>query len=93
MANVVHGIGEVIEPPRKRQKLSPSTADVECKDVNLISDSQLEAHKATIAEQIQRETQLGIVCYVNDSQVGFVGIFKQRQVIHVILVNSTDRHC
>jgi hypothetical protein len=84
MASVVSGPEELLQPARKRQKLSPPqsqhSAHVQHNIViNSMSEAQTMAHN-TMMSQRDRETQAGILCFVNESNPGFSGILKQRYV-------------
>jgi tRNA pseudouridine13 synthase len=87
MASVVPRPEELLEPARKRQKLSSPTHlsahvanDIA---VNSMSEAQTIAHNAMMSQR-DREAQAGILCFVNESNPGFSGILKQRYVTHLI---------
>lgn len=88
MASVVSGPEELLEPARKRQKLSPPLSQHSAHVTNNImsnamSEAQTMAHNAMMS-QCDREAQAGILYYVNESNPGFSGILKQRYRRHVI---------
>jgi hypothetical protein len=84
MASVVSGTPDLLEPARKRQKLSPPTpgpSAYEANNVvtNTLSEAQAIAHSLMMSQR-EREAQAGILCFVNESNPGFSGILKQRCV-------------
>lgn len=92
MASLVSESQDLPEPARKRQKRSPSpvqpSANVTSNTViGLMSGAQEMALNLMISQR-ERESQAGILCYVNESNPGFSGILKQRYVRHVIFRND-----
>ncbi len=88
MASVVSGPQELLEPARKRQKLSPPLSQhlaqvANYAVINTMSEAQKIAHDAMMSQR-DREAQAGILCFVNESNPGFSGILKQRYLGHVI---------
>jgi hypothetical protein len=88
MASVISGPEELLEPARKRQKLSPPPSQYSAHVTNnIVSNAMSEAHTTAhnaMMSQREREAQAGILCFVNESNPGFSGILKQRYGRHVI---------
>ncbi len=74
--------GEMLEPARKRQKLSPSISSTHYAPLkSTVTQAMAEARQtaeATMVSQLNREAQTGILCFVNETNPGFSGILKQR---------------
>jgi tRNA pseudouridine13 synthase len=81
MASVVSESHDLLEPARKRQKLSPPPPQpVHAANTfvsKTMSEAQAMAHNLMLAQR-EREAQAGILCFVNESNPGFCGILKQR---------------
>jgi hypothetical protein len=81
MASAVYEPQELLEPARKRQKLSPPSPHSGHVVNNTVNNSMSEAQTMalnTMISQRDREAQAGILCFVNESNPGFSGILKQR---------------
>ena len=76
------------EPPRKRQRLSPpppppsttSTTQQPAKNVDKMEDQRTKLIVSDNGFQPERETEVGILHFVNTSNPGFSGTLKQRYV-------------
>lgn len=85
MASVVSAAEEVSEPSPKRRKLSTPTTTkhptlVENPIVSKTMPESQNMAQGSMGSQLNREDQVGILCFVNESNPGFSGILKQRCV-------------
>jgi hypothetical protein len=81
-----------VEPPRKRQRLSPTTQHPPSStNATLPQAAKMEDHtiKETVMSdsgfQPDREAQAGILHFVNKQSLGFTGTLKQRYVFEAFL--------
>ena len=81
-----------VEPPRKRQRLSPTTQHPPSStNATLPEAAKMEDHtikQIVISDsgfQPDREAQAGILHFVNEQSLGFTGTLKQRYVYEVFL--------
>jgi hypothetical protein len=85
MASVNPEAGEVLEPASKRRKLSPpiSEATISINDNTAVKTTPTDNGRSSEVmrpSQSKREAEVGILCFVNESNPGFTGILKQRLV-------------
>lgn len=83
-----------VEPPRKKQRLcppQPSTSTTTTRGIESKAAKMDDTIKQTVMSdngfQPERETQAGILHYVNSKNLGFTGTLKQRYVLRVFLFN------
>ena len=84
-ASAVSSAGNVVEPARKRQKLSPYSSQPTSDTTHDTALSKTMAHNmpsddSAFKAQLEKEVDSGILFFVNPSDTGFTGVLKQRYV-------------
>ena len=95
VANMASNLADnVLESPRKRQRLSPSIESINTttttqqltRNIPMMEPNKLVADSTGF--QLERETQVGILHFVSSTNSGFSGILKQRYVHFTTTSNS-----
>ena len=82
-----------VEPPRKRQRLSPPLPPSTSSNTTTIpKEEKMEQMDDTVKQTVmsdtgfqpEREAQVGILHFVNSENLGFTGTLKQRYVFYVV---------